>query len=833
MSSFNEYKKDFGQYVDDLDFTESVFNETDIFKSINSIYGVPTCVMDLVKTALIKLLPSSFLVNISKSFESGKTKAFNSIESMTNNYFFNNGLWVYDPVTGKFSWNEENKDFGLDEDSLGFFGKMSEWLAETQGFIAGGLTSALGTAEQIEDLMQCISKFLAWEASKQEPKDFAFGFGPLLGYKEEIDTTVEFITNLSVSQEAVNAELFARAQDPTLEPLNLSDQTVEFESPFRLAFGPPQSTTGTFLLSIDGMYYDAQNGGIPDVEELFLSSIPESGDEWKLEHEAALGGKGQSVDKDTFATYADTVFDINNIDTSKAFDEYYAIDPLLNKIKGQKNKEIEDIKTHITELTASGYDEDSALVVNSKQSLQSVAAKYEEKLNKRRKQIELYVKFSGTSSKEEAVPVNDFSYITNEVVVPELDKQQKLIFRQGELDGVILPVEPKFVKVVDSTKVSSFNHLNLGDVGSGEIVTVDSVDGSSTTIVSLSDKIVTSEIIGVYNFLEAHTYPTQTSYDYSNYKVVNSEGVGNFGFAAGDSSSMFVSGLSIPYLDGTSSNYIMLPDTDEYRDLTYKKAGFTIDFWVHSPTLEDETSWAQTPFKKVLLTCANNGSNNSITSGILKLDKSSDVVRGLEIGFTTDRRTVSGLAHTDSSAINHPDTYLSLYVAPTQSYGTSSVGYIHKTDSNGCIIQEDNLCSLVASRDMYVNSISVEDIATSFVNVCITVDPKNNLASIYLNGNLLTSDTMKNVFGVDDYFTANLPSPALDSSYNPTTGPKLNPSKYTPWVLGGDFLQGLLDQDTGLKAHVGSLKFYAKALDSSEVLQNYNAQEGYFTNIAT
>jgi len=36
---------------------------------------------------------------------------------------------------------------------------------------------------------------------------------------------------------------------------------------------------------------------------------------------------------------------------------------------------------------------------------------------------------------------------------------------------------------------------------------------------------------------------------------------------------------------------------------------------------------------------------------------------------------------------------------------------------------------------------------------------------------------------------------------------------------------------SGLRGHVGSLKFYSKPLDSTEVKKNYEAQQGFFKNI--
>jgi hypothetical protein len=48
----------------------------------------------------------------------------------------------------------------------------------------------------------------------------------------------------------------------------------------------------------------------------------------------------------------------------------------------------------------------------------------------------------------------------------------------------------------------------------------------------------------------------------------------------------------------------------------------------------------------------------------------------------------------------------------------------------------------------------------------------------------------------------------------------------------GNFLGGDRSGITsGLRGHLGSLKFYSRALDNSEVLKNYKAQQGFFKNI--
>ena len=78
-----------------------------------------------------------------------------------------------------------------------------------------------------------------------------------------------------------------------------------------------------------------------------------------------------------------------------------------------------------------------------------------------------------------------------------------------------------------------------------------------------------------------------------------------------------------------------------------------------------------------------------------------------------------------------------------------------------------------------------------------------------------------------------------------TQGPKLDPN-FTPWVLGGGYTDGNLVPNatagfmgsfagakSGLNGYVGSVKFYSKPLNSTEVLKNFKAQKGYFKNIKT
>lgn len=102
---------------------------------------------------------------------------------------------------------------------------------------------------------------------------------------------------------------------------------------------------------------------------------------------SSLGGKGTIVSVDQLNQYVDTIFDPNNIDDSKTLTEYYDADHFLNVLEGQKAKRVEDITSEITELKNSGYVEDSALVVNYRQNLYSVADSFNRQIDKRKSRL--------------------------------------------------------------------------------------------------------------------------------------------------------------------------------------------------------------------------------------------------------------------------------------------------------------------------------------------------------------------------------------------------------------------------------------------------------------
>jgi hypothetical protein len=153
--------------------------------------------------------------------------------------------------------------------------------------------------------------------------------------------------------------------------------------------------------------------------------------------------------------------------------------------------------------------------------------------------------------------------------------------------------------------------------------------------------------------------------------------------------------------------------------------------------------------------------------------------------------------------------------------------------------------------DLNSNSV-IGNVSSQFVLLDITVNPDKDEIKFYADGQLLTTSSISNVFGVDSGVSPSVPTFKKANSFEYTasnvdgpttlkTGPTNNPF-YTPWIVGGGWTDGMYRYGnfmggdrggivSGLRGHVGSLKFYSKPLDSSEVTTNYKAQKGFFKNI--
>jgi hypothetical protein len=234
----------------------------------------------------------------------------------------------------------------------------------------------------------------------------------------------------------------------------------------------------------------------------------------------------------------------------------------------------------------------------------------------------------------------------------------------------------------------------------------------------------------------------------------------------------------------------------------------------------------------------------------LKNTRGEDFVRGMVCGFTRDRRITEagyplGLSgYSNSNGENDPASSLSFFIAPTQSRDASSASWINSDD-----------CQDIPTFYKMKVDLSATDfgnVSSQFVLIDITCDPGKDEIKMFADGSLVATSSVSQVFGVEGGIPPSLPNFRKNNSfqYSATTvdgpsvlkqGPKLDPF-YTPWIVGGGYTDGMYQYGnflggdrggitSGLRGHVGSLKFYSRPLDNGEVLKNYKAQKGFFKNI--
>ena len=487
---------------------------------------------------------------------------------------------------------------------------------------------------------------------------------------------------------------------------------------------------------------------------------------------------------------------------------------------------------------------------------------------------QLYGDASGSIFPPGKIPINDFSYLEDYNLNVDLEKQKALVFSQAEVTGIVLPITPTFVASQAKPASMSIEHLNVPTIGKGSILY--SPSGSQAgTVLSLNDQIVNDKLFAIYNFLETKTtLPSSLEFDTTN--CATTDLYNNGQMVTTSPRNLFSSGLGIPYLEGIVKNkssdtkaasalgsYFKLPDSPEYRDLTYNPSGFTMECWVHVPHItsgsEGWLSGTTSSLTKVLLGCENTGvamgsSALDHTGAFRDLDylenlRGDQFTRGMLCGFTRDRRiTQASAGYSNNQEQNDPSfgRSLSFFVAPTQARDFSSVSFINNDD-----------CQDYASfykMKVDLSSTGFGDVSSQFVLVDLAVDPVKDQVRMYADGALVATSSVTKVFGTEKGVGPNLPtfkknnsfeysSTTVDAPRSLRTGPKLN-TFYTPWIVGGGYTDGMYlhgnfmggDRSgitSGLRGHIGSLKFYSKALDTGEILQNYKAQQGFFKSIIT
>jgi len=887
---------------------------TGTIQAMGMAYGVPSCMLNLAGNAL-SLMPSGVLASLQSNIGGGKAKAEEKTKEFFKKLGINTGVFEVLTEGGIWTWISDTAWMGMDNDSKqetdnlgGFLGAVDYAIDVGAGLYQNyqDITALVGSAEDCLDKFNDLQSFQSGNSADQRatltPSEQAELLDSIYaGDKAGLQKTTAFISQCNASLDTINNILEARANDPSLEPRFLDSSELDpfldntnfrrypLEDPevgadeeevFRLTYGPPISVAGQYVLTSDGLYYDSQSGGLDPVF-LAISGIVPIGEQWTYDYDPNLGGKGQAISIKSLNKFTDNIFDPNRIDDSIGLQMYYDEDHFLSVLKQQRDKQTYDLSSDLQTYIAD-YGEDSSVVTNQRNLIISDIANHNNKINRRKKQIEVAVKApqiygdaSGPTYPPGEIPINDFSYLADYNLEVDLEKQNALIFNQADVVGIVLPIDAKFAKTSAKPPSLSFEHLKIPTVGKGSIL----YSPSSTqagTVLSLNDQIVATDLFAVYNFLETTLeLPSSVAFPVTNCATENM--YNNAQLVAPSRKSVFVSGLAIPYFAGIVKNkssdtaaasalgsYAKLPDTKEFRDLTYSSTGFTMECWAHVPNIMDgEAGWLSSTVSsltKAILASENVGAAVGASAvdhtgterdlDFLRNERGEQFVRGMVCGFTRDRRiTEAGYGLGSSGYSNHnydndPTSSLSFFIAPTQSRDLSSASWINSDDCQDL--------ETFYKMKVDLSATTFGSVSSQFVLIDVTCDPKTNTIKMFADGALVATSSISTVFGVDPQVPPSLPSFKKNNSfqYSSTTvdgptvlkqGPLLN-TFYTPWIVGGGYTDGMYKSGnflggdrggitSGLRGHLGSLKFYSRALDNSEVLKNYKAQQGFFKNI--
>lgn len=872
-------------------------------RALGMAYGVPSCMLNLADNVL-SLLPSPILISMKLSAAQAKAAANEVTQKLFRILQFDLGIVTFDTETGTFQFKTDDGWLGLD--ALNALTSLTSFVNGVFAFGSQIYQNITAAKEQIDAIKECVGSFKdylsakdpGYAAREQTPEERRAAIEEkYAGSMAAANSARDFIKQVDEFEARIDKILKARQDDPSLEPvfkdnaefglsgLNTSasiDPGLQEEDTFRLTFGPPQSTLGQYILTKDGLYYDSQSGGLDPVITAISGIVP-VGERWKYDYDPNLGGKGEQINVDSLNKFAENIFDPRRIDDSLGLQEYYDQDHFLQVVKQQRDKLVFDLSGDLQSYI-SEFGEESSIVLNQKQLIISEIANHNSKLNRRKKQIEVAVKapqiYGGETQPVYApgeVPINDFSYLADYNLQVDLEKQRALIFEQAEVEGIVLPLNPKFVRSTPKPQSLSYEHLNVPTIGRGSIIYApSSTNQTNATVLSLTDSIVTDGLFAVYNFLDTNLeLPSSTNFTATNCATDNM--YNNAQLVGTSRRTIFASGLGIPYLGGVTRNsssdtaaasalgsFVKLPDTKEYQNLTYSPSGFSMECWVHVPDIMDaETGWlseSASSLTKVLLASENVGIKEGFSNldrrgaerdlDLLPNDRGDQLVRGMVCGFTRDRRITqlstssNPVGYSNDNAANDPVSSLSFFIAPTISRDASSASFVNDTE-----------CAEYASfhkMKVDLSATAFGNVSSQFVLVGVTCDPSKNEIKMYADGELVATSSISKVFGVEPNHTPSLPNfkqsnsfeystSSVDGPYILKQGPRLY-DFYTPWIVGGGYTDGMYYRGnfmggdrggitSGLRGHVGSLKFYGKPLNSTEAKKNFDAQKGFFKNI--
>jgi len=590
---------------------------------------------------------------------------------------------------------------------------------------------------------------------------------------------------------------------------------------FDLTYGPPISVKGQFILSEDGLYYDSISGGIPEVSGIVAASST-----WNLKYAPNLGGKGDLYTQDNLENFVDTVFDYDYTPDDSIADKYYKTDDILQTF--DKNKILHTTLVHdqINELLSTGYSAKSATVVNYYGNIGAIAALYDEKIKKRKKQLQLVSIFAsdkysfteqGTGNPKdlglgdgilienrsetyipewhplERIPLNDFSFMRGTGIEVSLVKQEKLLLFSEDLEDIILPLTPVFVQ----SKAQPFSVIDKFSLSPTSPETfpffngTSNVSGDSGLVQSLVESIVSDGMVLGYNFIKPDIVDaSSTKFNLDNISP-DSGGFLNGQLVASSLDNVFPSGLGIPKLTGTGPNesYVRLPSsytpdgteqilkTEQLDSLFYEGnlnydtnlkvgGGVTFDFWVHVPSLV----MTDTHRYRLIAACENSGGHapqgNSYTN--IRANRTIN-----STGLHDDKK-VHGmiLGFRDRGGSTSPSG-LEFGVFPTVSQNDNNGTYGHSVaiaeshEYVDDVFQTSGITQLGAkvASSTSVNGVDITDASSGFIHMATVFDFGEDTLKIFCDGELLTTSSIVNSFNLDGTNTLKIPSPVKEGDY--------------------------------------------------------------------
>jgi len=883
--------------------------------SVGSAFGMPSCMLNLTHDVL-SLLPSPVLNSMRGSADAGRQRADELTKDAFKALMLNTGIIEFDTEEGVFKFISDSSKGGLDSDEGGLLSQLGGFLAAVDSAVGFGTQlykNYQTTTAQIDGIKNCIESYeriLAFQGgSAVDKRQELAALDPVRQqeifnarfevHKRGLDQAKEFTLAADELVQNIDDIVLSREQNPDLEPaFNLEfsseisgtgfklaedpETEEDDEKILRLIFGPPQSSKGHFLLSVDGLYYDSQTDeGLTPVLTTIESKEAElkQADRWTFEYDPNIGGKGTEISLKDLNVYVNTIFDPTIVDDSDSLQTHYKADHFLQVLEGEKNKRTFDLSAQVQELIDAGSAE--ALIVNARQALISEIGISNGKVIRRKKQIEVAVKapaIYGTGGGIFApgeVPINDFSYLKGFNLSTKLENQKALVLDQAEVSSVVLPLKPTFVVSKGGENSDSVDHLIVPPVGEGGIIHTGGVFEVSAPKLSITNNISTDGLFAIYNYLQTNI----ESSDSNNFTVLNcatSNNYNNAQLVTDSAAKVFGLGLGIPKLNGITEqngstptipsgvgSYIRLPETKEFMDLMYQPQGFTFESWLEVPGINDFDEWhnfGASSLYRLILANENVGSkdNTIVQTNSERLIKEvgDNVVRGFVMGFTRDERLtkVTDGNNLDSLDHNSPVSSLSFFMAPTQSRDSSAAGFINNTQGDFCASAPGWYGLFIEASAANSDGIKFIDCCGEFCLLTVSVKPEKDEVKVYLDSSLMATKSIVSVFGTGIGQAPQIPTsfksnsfryndPALSASMplELSGGPKLD-TVFTPWILGGGYTDGLYTQGnfmggtfggvtSGFKGHLGSTKFYSRAISPGEVSQNYIAQKDFFKNI--